>query len=575
MIREAFQDLNRVRQIAVIAARHGFADWVERSGFWRAAGETARPETEGREARRESAARRFRMLLVDLGPTFVKLGQILSTRADLLPAELIGELATLQDSVAPIPLEQIHAQIRAALGKDPSEVFKSIDPTPLAAASIAQVHRAITLDGDEVVIKVQRPGIAEQIRSDLSVLRTVAKLLEAVVEEVGLYTPSGIVDEFDRAIHEELDFNLEATHIRAFIDSHRNRPNVRVPKVYDAHSSRSVLTLEFLRGVKISQARLDEPQRAAAARIIVEECFRQLFQDGLFHADPHPGNVLVLEDSAGGVDGSPVLGLIDYGLVGRITPQMKETLVMLILAISLRDASSVARLLYRIGDPDSRAQLNAFRGDIEQILGKYVTSSLGDVSARNLLSDLFNLAVRYRIRVPKEYAILSRASVSVEGMLRTLHPEMTLSEMVLPHARALMLDWYNPEDLQSSLMRGLLRFQGLANDLPTQLSQILLDLEAGKFTVNVRAEGLDRIHASLRSVAAVIFSGLCACGLIIGAFIAFSHQPWNIRGIPLLGLLSVALVAMLVGAVTTWYLFGGLWTKIRLSRWFSRALNRS
>ncbi len=573
MIREAFQDLNRVRQIAVIAARHGFADLLDRSGVWRMVGRAEAVEISP-ELRRETAARRFRMLLGDLGPTFVKLGQILSTRADLLPSELIEELTTLQDNVPPIPLEQIHAEIRSSLGKDPAELFRSIDPSPLAAASIAQVHRAVTLGGEEVVIKVQRPGIAEQIRSDLSVLRTVAKLLEAVVEETGIYTPSGIIDEFDRAIHEELDFYLEAANIRAFLQSNRDRPQIRVPEVYDTLSSRSVLTLQYLPGVKISQAQLTEPQRAEAARAIVEECFRQLFNDGLFHGDPHPGNVLVLDAQAPNDAKGPVLGLIDFGLVGRITPQMKETLVMLILAISLRDASSVARLLYRIGDPDSRAQLTAFRGDIEILLNRYVPSSLGDVSARNLLADLFNLAVRYRIRVPKEYAILSRAAVSVEGILRTLHPNMTMSEMVLPHARQLLMGWYNPEDLQASLMRGLLRFQGLANDLPTQLSQILLDLEAGKFTVTVRAEGLERIHSSLRSVAAVVFAGLCACGLIVGAFIAFSRQSWNIRGIPILGLFGVVSVAMLIGAVTTWYLFGGLWTKIRLSRWFSRALSR-
>jgi len=519
------------------------------------------------EVRRETVARRFRMLLGDLGPTFVKLGQILSTRADLLPAEFINELTQLQDAVPPIPLEQVHAQIRSSLGKEPSELFRSIDPTPLAAASIAQVHRAVTLEGDEVVIKVQRPGITEQIRADLSVLRTLAKLLEAVVEETGIYTPTGIVDEFDRAIQEELDFFNEAANVRAFLQSHRDRPSVRIPRVYDALSSRSVLTLELLRGVKINQSKLPEAERAQAAGAIVEESFRQLFHDGLFHGDPHPGNVLVLEGN--------VLGLIDFGLVGRITPQMKETLVMLILSVSLRDAGSVARILYRVGAPDSRAQLSEFRADIEALLGRYVPSSLGEVNAKNLLSDLFDLAVRYRIRIPKEYAILSRAAVAVEGILRTLYPEMKLSEMVLPHARTLLLGQYNPQDLQGSLMRGLLRMQGLANDLPTQLSQILLDLESGKFSVHVRSEPLEHIHSSLRSVAVITFLGLCACGLIVGAFIAFSQQDWKVDGVPLLGVIGVAGAAMLLGAVLTWYLFGGRPTKLKLSRWLKPASSRT
>src|SRR3712207_4284694 len=163
------------------------------------------------------------MLLNDLGPTFVKLGQILSTRADLLPGEFIEELATLQDHVEPFPLEDVYARIRESLGREPTELFKQIDPEPLAAASIAQVHRAVTLEGDEVVVKVQRPGIAERIDSDLVVLRSLARLLEAVVEETGIYSPTGIVDEFDRAIHEELDFVHEASNIRAFLDNNRNR----------------------------------------------------------------------------------------------------------------------------------------------------------------------------------------------------------------------------------------------------------------------------------------------------------------------------------------------------------------
>ena len=268
LIRQAFQDLNRVRQIGVIAARHGFADLLERAGLWRQVGskESVEPLP---DSRRQSVARRFRMLLNDLGPTFIKLGQILSTRADLLPAEYIEELSTLQDRVPPIPLAEVEAEIRDSLGKDPRELFASIDPEPLAAASIAQVHRAVTLGGEQVVIKVQRPKIDEQIRADLSVLHYLARLLEAVVEETGIYTPTGIVEEFDKAIHEELDFMNEASNIRAFYRNHRERPYLRIPQVFDELTSRTVLTLEFIEGVKISQADLTKHDRAALAKHIV------------------------------------------------------------------------------------------------------------------------------------------------------------------------------------------------------------------------------------------------------------------------------------------------------------------
>jgi ubiquinone biosynthesis protein len=500
------------------------------------------------------------MLLNDLGPTFIKLGQILSTRSDLLPAEYIEELSTLQDRVPPIPLADVHAQIRESFGKDPNQLFASIDPEPLAAASIAQVHRAVTLGGEQVVIKVQRPKIEEQIRADLSVLHYLARLLEAVVEETGIYTPSGIVEEFDKAIHEELDFMNEAANIRAFYRNHCERSFLRIPKVYDELSSRTVLTMEFIEGVKISQADLNKHDRATLARHIVEGSFRQVFQDGLFHGDPHPGNLLVLEGD--------VIALLDFGLAGRITKQMQETLVILVMAIGLKDADSVARILYRLGAPDARSNLLGFKRDIEGLLTQHMPTSvtLGSIDTRTLLRDLFDLSVKYRIRIPKEYALLSRASVAVEGVLRSLYPDLKISEFALPYARQLLLERYDPSQLQGGLMRTLLRVQTFAGDLPVQLSQILLDLESGKFSVNIRAEQLDRLNSSLRSVAVISFGGLCACGFIVGVFISFAQKQWLFRGVPVLGVIGIAAAAALFGATTTWYLFGPRFRKLRLSR---------
>jgi ubiquinone biosynthesis protein len=555
------QDLNRVRQIAVIAAKHGFADLTERAGLWRMLGRKEKVEVSA-ETQRASTARRFRMLLNELGPTFVKLGQILSTRADLLPGEFVEELATLQDQVEPIPLEQVHAQIRDSLGKEVQELFATIDPTPLAAASIAQVHRAVTLSGDEVVVKVQRPEISDRIDSDLTVLRSLARLLEAVIEETGVYTPTGIIDEFDKAIHEELDFINEASNIRAFLANHTERPYMKIPRVYDELSSRKVLTLEFIRGVKINPAKLSDEDRRAVARTIVEASFRQLFDDGLFHGDPHPGNVLLMEGNR--------LGLLDFGVVGRLTKPMQETLVMLCLAVALKDSDSVARILYRLGVPDARANLVGFRNDIESILGQHLPATLGQVDTRTLLRDLLDLAVKYKIRIPKEYALLSRASVSTEGMLRSLYPEMNILEMALPYAKELLAGRYDPSQLQGGLMRTLLRFQSLATDLPTQLSQILLDLESGKFTVTVRADQFDKLNENLRSVAIIAFLGLCACGFIVGAFMSFAQNPWMYRNVPVLGIVGIALAAALFGAVFTWYLFGGRFRKVSISRWLKK-----
>jgi len=558
-------ELNRLRQIATTAARFGFADFLERGGFFRRFGRPAAPVEPAADSQRESTARRFRRMLDELGPTFVKLGQILSTRADLLPAEFIAELRLLQDAAAPIPVDQVRSQIEAALGQPVDDLFQSIEPTPLAAASIAQVHRArIRAGGDEVVIKVQRPGITAQVNADLAVLHAIARLLEATVEETGIYSPVGIVEEFDRAIHEELDFVHEAANVRAFAATHAQRPAIRIPRVFDELSSSTVLTLEFLEGVKLVQADLSPERRQALARVVIDSSFQQLFVDGLFHGDPHPGNFLLLAGD--------VVGLLDFGLVGRLTRAMQETLVLLSVAVALQDADSVARLLYRMGAPDARANLQGFRADVETLLQTHLPSArtLGEVDARHLLVDLLDLAVKYRIRIPREYALLSRAAVAVEGLLRQLAPDLDILAVSLPYAKQLLAGRYDPAQLRGGLMRTLLRFQGLASELPMQLSQILLDLETGRFGVSVKSPELARIHQSLRSVAVIGFLGLCACGFIVGAFLSFAQVPWNIRGLPVLGILAVAAAAALFGAAFTWYLFGNKFGKIRVRRFLPK-----
>jgi ubiquinone biosynthesis protein len=560
VIREAFQDLKRLRQIAAIAARFGFADVLERTGLSQRVGGTdgVKP-TE--EAGKESSARRFRRMLAELGPTFVKFGQVLSTRGDLLPQEVIDELAVLQDRVPAAPFPHVQAQIKEAFGRDIETLFKEFAPEPMAAASMAQVHRAVTHEGHVVVVKVQRPGIAEQMRADLSVLHYLARLLEAVVEEAGLYSPTGIIEEFDRAIHEELDFLNEASNIRAFFKNHLQRPAMKIPKVYDELTGRTVLTMEFIDAPKLLSANLDEANQQTLAKTMLEGAFHQLFEDGLFHGDPHPGNLLVLP--------GPVLALLDFGLVGRVTRPMQDTLISLVLAIALKDAESVARLLYRIGTPDRRTSLVAFRADIDALLSTYLPGSLKQIDSKRLLRELLDLAVKYRIRVPKEYAILARAAVAIEGLLRSLWPDMPIGQTFLPYAKKLLAERYDPTHLEGGALKGLLRLQTVASELPLQLEQIMMDLEAGKFTVTLKAEQMADLNNNLRALAVVAFAGLCACGFIIGTFIAFSRYETTFFGLPVLGLLGIGATVFLLSTAVVRQAWGGF-KKVSVSRLFNR-----
>ncbi len=565
MLREAFQDLARLRQISAIVVRHGFGELLARS---RLRDKVPLPEGEApspEELRRLSTARRFRELLSDLGPTFIKLGQVLSTRADLLPAEVVDELRGLQDAAPPIPLETVRAQIERALRKPADEAFAWIDPTPLASASIAQVHRARTKGGDEVVVKVQRPDIERKIETDLDLLDYLARALEAVVEEVGVYTPSGIVEEFDRAIHEELDFENEAKNIREFAQKNEGRPAIVIPKVFDELSARSVLTMSYLQGIKITDVEEPETRKLLAQRV-VEESFHQLFDDGLFHGDPHPGNLLYLPDGR--------TAIIDFGLVGRLSPEMQQTLVMLTVAVAIGDADTVARLLYRVGIPDARTNLAAFRGDIAALLSRYRVKSLKNVEASSLLRDLLDLAVRYRIRIPKDYALLSRASVSAEGVLRQLDPDLDIGATTMPYVRQLLFGGLSPASLQGGLLKGVLRLQEMAQDLPTQLSQILLDLEGGKFAVNVQGRPFEDLTDALRRVSVVLLVGMLGSSLVVGAVISLAREPWSFHGVPIVAVIAIALAAMLFGSVATWYFVLVRIKKLRISRWLPRRSSR-
>ncbi len=574
MLKEAFQDLNRLRQIVTIAARHGFGAYFDQTRLGELLGSREAEEVRRAAAGAEPAgphtdrrtAQRFRQLLLDLGPTFIKLGQLLSSRPDMLPSHWVDELSELQDAVTPFPIAEVRAEIERGLARPVASCFAELDEAPLASASIAQVHRALTHAGERVVVKVQRPRIRQRIESDLSILYQLSRAVEAVVEETGVYTPTGIVEEFDRAIHEELDFGNEAENVRAMAKAGKDRPTLVIPRVFDELSSRTVLTLEYLEGVKVSDVTADAGyDLEQVARNIIESAFRQLFEDGLFHGDPHPGNLLVLPGNR--------IALIDFGLVGRLTRPMQEALVTLIVATALRDPDTVARVLNRIGVPEDHTPITAFRADIGAILDRYLGLKLDEIRTSTLLRDLLDLAVKHKIRVPKEYAVLSKASITVEGIIRKLYPKLDILEIGLPYAKELLLSRFNPGDASGTMMKSLLKLQALAEDVPAQLQQILVDIESGKFRVNVRSEELDRIAVNVRTLGLTSFLGLVASGLTIGGFVVFARDFAGWRWLPLLGGAALALAGTLFGLGLALYLMSAPRRKIRLRRFLKRGID--
>jgi ubiquinone biosynthesis protein len=565
VLREAIHDLNRLREVSSVIARHGFGAYLERVRLGAAAPrpspvDGAPPGPAPSDGRN---AARFRQMLVDLGPTYVKLGQLLSSRPDILPAAWIAELSLLQDSCDPVPVADIRREIESGLGRPVGELFAWLDPVPVASASIAQVHRARTHGGADVAVKVQRPGVREQFESDLGLLTYVARLLEALVEETGVYTPSDIVEEFDRAIHEELDFANEARNARDVAAASKDLPFVVVPAVHASLSSATVLTLDFVEGLKVTDLAGREgydPQRVA--RNLIDAAFRQLFTAGIFHGDPHPGNLLVLPGDR--------IAYLDFGLVGRIGRPMQEALVTLLVAVALRDPETVARVLYRIGVPEAHTPITSLRDDISRILDRYLGLKLDQIRSSTLLTDMLDLAVRHKIKVPREYALLCKSSVTIEGVIRGLYPELDIMEVGLPYAKEMLFSRFQPGDASGALMKSMLKLQGLAEDVPSQLSQILADLEGGKFRVHVRSESLDRIADNVRSLGLTVFLGLLASALALGGLFVVARQMAGSQVVLLLGFSALLLAGFLFGASLTVYWLGGRIPKLSLRKLIQR-----
>jgi ubiquinone biosynthesis protein len=489
-----------------------------------------------RELKEISPAVRARLVLEDLGPSFVKLGQIASTRPDLLPHELIHELEKLQDAVAPVSFAKIKEQIEASLGAELSDIYEHVDETPLAAASIAQVHRAVLktdTDTRDVVVKVQRPGIAATIASDLDILHTFAALVERAIPESRIYSPIGLVQQFDRAISSELDFSAEADNALRFSRNFESYKNVYFPRVYREASSKHVLTLEYLDGQKIQDAIKAGHSGRKLARIALDVMVQQIFEDGFFHADPHPGNVFVLGDAE-----SPVLAMFDLGMVGRLSPKMRDLTVDVMVSVVRRDYEGLADAMYALGTPTKKIDMDAFRAEVAVLADKYLGKPLKDIELSALIGDLVKGANKYGIEIPTDFVLVGKALMTVEGIGKQIAPELDVFEEAKPHFLELFRRRYSPERLGNELLRRIEKLSGASYKLPQQLEEVLDDLRLGRLRLRSEDPGLkdaaDRLGRRL--FAALVVAGL----LVAGAWILSSGKHGT------LGTLLIVLAAALL-----------------------------
>ena len=504
--------LKRSRQIASVLLSQGW-DFL-RNNDQRTAGATSSLAANARPLH-------LRLALEELGTTFIKLGQILSTRADLLPAEYLAELTKLQDSASPVPFEKIQEVLLTELGQSNEDVFAQFDPVPLAAASIGQAYAATLRDGTEVVVKVRRPGVVEQVNEDLEILNELAATASRHWEFAGNYDLTGLVEEFSQTLRRELDYIREAHSAERFAVNFATDPQIHVPRVFWEATTSRVLTLERIRGVKINDLKaLDEQgtDRRRLADYATNVVLKMVCEDGFFHADPHPGNFFI--------EPSGTIGLIDFGMVGVIDEQTQELLAELLIAIDHQDADRLVDVFLDLGVTRRRIDRASVRRDIDRLLVTYWGLPLGELRVTALLNDVYSIMRRHRMHLPSNLALLLKTVIMIEGLGVTLDPDFHLPKVLTPYTQRLVLRQYSPFRLARNFGRSSLELARLAMEMPQHLRRIATATEAGNLQIGMRPEGFDPVIDRLERIANRIVLGVIAAAFINGlAVLVLVYRP--------------------------------------------------
>jgi ubiquinone biosynthesis protein len=542
------RNLGRLSEIAQVAARHGFGYFLRRNRL----GDLL-SGNDGRdgEAAISERGRRLREMLDELGPTFVKFGQLLSTRPDVVPPDIVLELRGLQDDVTPFPFEQARMVIEAELGLTVEQAFVEFDQLPLASASIGQVHRAVLPNGEEVAVKVQRPAAARQIEADLGLLYQAAKLLRERVRALEFIDPQELVDEFARSIRLELDYAHEARNADAFHRNFAHIPGVIVPAVIRQYSTARVLTLEFLRGTKVSELDLESmrpDERRDVAYRMADTWMTMVFRHGFFHSDPHPANIFVLD--------SGELGLVDFGQAGKLTDEDMAKLTRLFVDAAVEKVDAIPRRLRDLGVRYAPEREQEFRDELRVLFDRYYGTRLSDIDPLQVIREGFQLIYSLNLRLPSRFVMLDKAIATLASVGAEVYPDFNVFEVAKPYARGLLADRYQPRIVLQRARNEALALGSVARELPYQVSDVLEHMRDGSFQIRFDNPGLDELdehidQASNRlSVALIVLGGLVGSS-IIGVF---GQEGPQVMGLHVLSFVGF----VLSGAFGLWVIWGVL-----------------
>lgn len=528
-------NLSRFQTIVRVLVKHGFSGIMAELGLYQ--------RTSSDSSTTTSVAARLRMAFEELGPTFIKLGQLLSTRPDLLSEEYIEEFSKLTDSVPAFDFSEVEAILEEEFGAKLEELFQSIEKEPMAAASIAQVHRAVWRETNTaVVIKVQRPNITRVIQNDIQVLYRLASALERI-EDLRLLNPTGIVKEFQRSINEELDFTLEAKNLEYFGKQVEADDRIRVPDVIWPATTKRVLTMTEMKGTPLSQIKEFPPEvdRRKLAEALVSFFFESIFQHGVFHADAHAGNVLLQTEDGGR------LVILDFGLVGNLQPELKKKLSKIFLSLVARDFQGLSQTYVEIGDFGRRFSVREFQRDIANFLGPQLGKPLKDINLGQVMLDSTRIARKYQVRVPQDLVLFYRSIMTLESLGRKLDPDFEFVGYGQMFAKTLMRRRFSYDEIWRDVVKTFEGFRTLGTELPVQMQTLVQRLDQGDLFLG--GKQADEFKKTFERSMRLHAFGYLSSGFLVSAVLMNAYRPDDRWGLALWGGAMLSIFALLITAL--------------------------
>ncbi|MCL6571640.1 MAG: AarF/ABC1/UbiB kinase family protein [Bacillus sp. (in: Bacteria)] len=534
MFKKKIRHIQRYHDIVYAFTRYGFGFVMKELGLLDLLSVPRRLFVEGNKTlHSKTTGERIRLFLEDLGPTFIKIGQIASTRPDIIPAEIVHELVKLQDQVPPFSFEEVKRIVEQEFVEPMENLYAEFSETPLAGASIGQVHYAVLLTGERVAVKIQRPRINEVIETDLEILQDLARLAESRLDWAERYQIRDIVEELRKSLRMELDYVSEGRNSEKIAKQFKNNPKIVIPKIYWENTTSKVLTMEFIEGIKLNEASMLHQagyESKVLAERVVNAIFQQILVEGFFHGDPHPGNILALPGE--------VIAFMDFGIVGRLTSEMKTHIASFVIAMMNQSTDEVVRTISNMGLVPDDVNPVKLRVDVDELRVKYSNVPFSQMSLADAINDLFSVAFRHRIQMPTDLTILGKTLLTMEGVVEKLDPELSIIKIAEPFGRKLVLDRLNPKNVAGKVWSHFFEYGELLNDLPKTVKDFTSVMKKGKIKIEITTPELDSLLTKLNrisnrlsfSIVLLSFS-IIMVGVIIGASLS-GHTSVLLSKIP-------------------------------------------